>query len=337
MKQLYTLLFILPMMQGCASNKLVPITLSPNTFERLFVNKALINDNLGYLFLPDGKAIILNSSIGRPTAGLWNLDKTEDNQDIVCITKGSTVPDTYNNIRCLQLNPYDDREFGRKGYGSKNWECDRLKGKKYRCEISPLYYRFNLYGSNEYKLNSRDKKRFIEKSNDTIIDKKQNLQWMTCPVGQNSMFGIQCLPTLEKKFPPYVQEAHEFVKKFNKTGFAGFNDWRLPTDDELMSIVNCKREVHRFHNSCEDRMYTLASDPVFKGVRGTYLTTNKDYGVNMWSGEFQNLDWEKELYKRKTSAKKTKHTLRRNQKEIKSKEQSNKKYNSLYIRLVRDK
>lgn len=323
-------------MQNCSSNKLKPIKLSPDSFEKLFVNKALINGSLGYIFLSDGKAIILNSNIGRPTAGLWNLDKTEDGEDIVCITKGSTIPDTYVNISCLQLNPYSHREFGRRGYGSKYWNCNRQPNTTYRCEISPLYYRFDLYGADEFKLKSREPKRFIEKNNDTIIDKKQNLQWMTCPVGQKSMFGIQCLPTLEKMFSPYVHEAQEFVNKFNKTGFAGFNDWRLPTDDELMSIINCKREQGYFRNECEDRMYTLAADPAFKGVSGSFLTSNKDFAVSTYSGTREKLDWAKEYYERNTTLKNAKKELKDSKKEAENKEKLKQKYNSFYLRLVRD-
>ena len=62
-------------------------------------------------------------------------------------------------------------------------------------------------------------KRFIDNGDGTVTDKKMGLMW-------------QQKDDNEKRF---WDEAIEYIKSLN---LAGYRDWRLPTCDELMSIVD---------------------------------------------------------------------------------------------------
>lgn len=71
---------------------------------------------------------------------------------------------------------------------------------------------------------------FIVRDDGTAIDTKTSLMWCRYSLGQSwikgSIFGNPL------KINPYV--TLNKIKDFNKSNF--FDDWRLPTDDELMGI-----------------------------------------------------------------------------------------------------
>ncbi|BCE00330.1 DUF1566 domain-containing protein [Marinicellulosiphila megalodicopiae] len=77
--------------------------------------------------------------------------------------------------------------------------------------------------------------RYIFSDDGWVTDKKTNLMWMRCSLGQtwenNTCTG---------------QEIYTFENSLiisNEATFAGFDDWRLPNIKELISIVanNCNR------------------------------------------------------------------------------------------------
>lgn len=76
--------------------------------------------------------------------------------------------------------------------------------------------------------------RYRDNYDGTITDVKTRLQWMRFSMGQEWK-SIACLGTaiLYK-----LQEAIRAAESINKKGgYAGHSDWRIPTKDELMSIV----------------------------------------------------------------------------------------------------
>jgi len=67
----------------------------------------------------------------------------------------------------------------------------------------------------------------------TITDKKNNNTWLRCPVGM-SWDGSSC-GGISLKYT-WVEAVVE-VEELNKKKLAGRNDWRLPTVEELMTVV----------------------------------------------------------------------------------------------------
>ena len=76
------------------------------------------------------------------------------------------------------------------------------------------------------------KDRYAINSNGTVTDKETGLQWMRCSLGQ-TWDGNGCTGNL--LFLRAQQAAYEAFQ----SRFAGHSDWRLPTVDELKTLVYC--------------------------------------------------------------------------------------------------
>lgn len=73
--------------------------------------------------------------------------------------------------------------------------------------------------------------RYIDNGNGTITDTQTKLMWKKCSEGQN---GTLC----SGKAAEYKWD--DAMERFKGgASFAGYNDWRMPTKDELKSLVYC--------------------------------------------------------------------------------------------------
>lgn len=78
--------------------------------------------------------------------------------------------------------------------------------------------------------------RYAERGAGAVQDKKTGLIWMRCPVGM-SWDGTGCGGVADS----YVwEDANAVPREFNTAEYAGATDWRLPTRDELMGLVEAK-------------------------------------------------------------------------------------------------
>ena len=79
--------------------------------------------------------------------------------------------------------------------------------------------------------------RYASNTNGTVIDTVSTLMWKQCSENQ-TINDLSCNGTLENLT---WQETLNQPDSVNTTGFAGFNDWRLPNVEELRSLVarNC--------------------------------------------------------------------------------------------------
>ncbi|MCI5117447.1 MAG: DUF1566 domain-containing protein [Candidatus Electrothrix sp. LOE1_4_5] len=85
---------------------------------------------------------------------------------------------------------------------------------------------------------------YIDHGNGTITDTKTGLMWKRCAEG---LSGINC----EKgKVKRYAWD--EVVKRFKNVFYAGYSDWRLPSIDELKTLVYCSKGLDKEDNWCKN-------------------------------------------------------------------------------------
>lgn len=87
---------------------------------------------------------------------------------------------------------------------------------------------------------------FVDLGNGIVQHETTGLQWSRCAIGQTYRNGSCQGPATVY----YWDEAQEAVDQVNRTGeLAGLNDWRLPTVEELRSIVEECREAPAINTS----------------------------------------------------------------------------------------
>lgn len=67
-----------------------------------------------------------------------------------------------------------------------------------------------------------------------ITDTQSNVQWMACSLGQQWSEEGRCSGAIQSLGYP---QALTRIEAINKQGFAGYSDWRLPTQSELLDLV----------------------------------------------------------------------------------------------------
>jgi len=77
--------------------------------------------------------------------------------------------------------------------------------------------------------------RYLDHHDDTVTDYSTGLMWKKFSEGQRS---ITCGKGMVRQ---YTWEYA--VNRFRQTSFAGYNDWRLPTVEELRSLISCEQKL----------------------------------------------------------------------------------------------
>jgi len=110
-----------------------------------------------------------------------------------------------------------------------------------------------------------ENKRFKDIGNGTVLDIETSLTWMKCAFGmiwRNSM----CIGQSTRM---EWQKATFATNQFNEDGFAGYKNWRLPTQKELESIVekHCFQPAineSKFPNTVSTGFWTSTENPTSK-------------------------------------------------------------------------
>ena len=74
---------------------------------------------------------------------------------------------------------------------------------------------------------------YIDHSDGTVTDTKTGLMWKRCSEG---LSGVNCE---EGKVQEYKYD--DAVQRFDNVEYAGYSDWRLPTIDELKTLLYCSK------------------------------------------------------------------------------------------------
>ncbi len=117
---------------------------------------------------------------------------------------------------------------------------------------------------------------FIDNKNGTVTFKTSGLTWQQCAVGQN-WTGTTCNGNAKKM---NWGEAMKLT-----SNFAGYNDWHLPTKEELMTLVECSDDQYTQEGSCKN--YTLTNKPTINKM--AFPNTNSS--VFWASSSFVNLSY----------------------------------------------
>ncbi|MCI5219842.1 MAG: DUF1566 domain-containing protein [Candidatus Electrothrix sp. LOE2] len=74
---------------------------------------------------------------------------------------------------------------------------------------------------------------YIDHGDGTVTDTKTGLMWKRCSEG---LSGVNCEDGKAKEYT-----WNDAVERFKNVEYAGYSDWRLPTIDELKTLMYCSK------------------------------------------------------------------------------------------------
>jgi hypothetical protein len=102
---------------------------------------------------------------------------------------------------------------------------------------------------------SKNTDKLVDNKNGTVTFKATGLTWQKCSVGQ-TWTGETCSGEA-------IKMTWDDAMKFSN-GFAGYNDWRLPTKEELITLVFCSDGEYDADGSCIN--YETVTNPTINSV-----------------------------------------------------------------------
>jgi hypothetical protein len=88
----------------------------------------------------------------------------------------------------------------------------------------------------------KNKDNFIDNKNGTVTFKSNSLMWQKCSIGL-TWNGKSCAGD--------IRELTWNDSKSLSSDFAGYKDWRLPTKEELMTLIYCHDKYNNSNGMCE--------------------------------------------------------------------------------------
>lgn len=107
----------------------------------------------------------------------------------------------------------------------------------------------------------------------TAIDKRTGLVWYRCNLGEFFYDG-ECRGVAKR------YNWHQAQEEASKFELAGYNDWRVPTERELRSIV--EREC--VNPSINPYVFPTAQTEVYWSSEGNFFNKYLGWGVYMYNG-----------------------------------------------------
>jgi serine/threonine-protein kinase len=92
--------------------------------------------------------------------------------------------------------------------------------------------------------------RFRDNGDGTVTDTRTGLLWQKEPAPERMTWT----------------EAQGYIQRLNETGFAGYSDWRLPANEELLTLMRSEETSHRVY-----------LDPIFGKQRCFWSSTTRGH------------------------------------------------------------
>ncbi len=123
---------------------------------------------------------------------------------------------------------------------------------------------------------------YIDNRDSTITDTETGLMWKRCSEG---LSGMNCE---EGNVKTYGRD--DAVKRFKNVKYAGYADWRLPTIDELKTLVDCSNSQIENDRGCNGVSETpTINQQAFPNTMMHFYwsgTPSADYSASAWSVVF---------------------------------------------------
>lgn len=242
MKTLTLIAITASLLSGCAA--MTNRSLGAVDINSQFPGKTLTIEasNEAYYFIPDGLLVYRNKERKETRAGTWFMHPVMirgARDEALCVPSGRTGNTKYSNMRCFQFTDSDIvmTASGRQ-FDTIVLSCDGSKAEGINCR--KVGFTFSALHKSE--VNDDIQGRFEVKNKLTVVDSKTGLTWMKCTLGQDST-PIEPCETPPVKFRKGFEQINAYIKDFNRKGYAGHNDWRLPSYDELSSLIWCGVET----------------------------------------------------------------------------------------------
>ena len=129
--------------------------------------------------------------------------------------------------------------------------------------------------------------RYIDNHDGTVTDTKNKLMWMQCSIGFYG--GTDC----NEEEGAAVYKRDYAVEKFSKGfNFAGYSDWRMPTKEELGSLVYCSngtpQEIAltetcaRGYNEVNEYQHPTIDLKIFPATEMLYWSSTQENDSSNW-------------------------------------------------------
>jgi hypothetical protein len=121
----------------------------------------------------------------------------------------------------------------------------------------------------------KDKDKFIDNKNGTVTFKSNGLMWQKCSIGL-TWNGVSCTGD--------IREITWNEATTLSSNFAGYKDWRLPTKEELMTLIYCHKKYNNSNGMCDnddkddnDDDFIAINDFIFSDVREFLYKISEPY------------------------------------------------------------
>lgn len=285
------------LLSGCTATSTLQLD-SKKTVESLVGKSVHSTDtNEAYIFLPDKKIVYINGNKDIKRAGFYEVKKLKNAESLLCIGTGRTIG-VATESRCWEV--YDGKVkdwLGRNTIGVKLIRCNDLEKEYVSCAREMDKGITLTYVIHEGLDTIARNKRYKALDDSTVIDKKRKLQWMRCSLGEETILNLPCIirKNIKNRFTNII-DLNDEVNKTNIKGYAGHSDWRLPTSEELKSLIQCesinengrceRNQYFESLNSIELSKWAL-TDPIFSAYPGEYLTSE----IDLKTGEIKTVDF----------------------------------------------